>query len=418
MKVLVVGGGGREHALVNALGRSERVTQVFCAPGNAGIAEVATCLDTDGSIKSLVNLAREQAIDLTIVGPEIPLVAGVVDAFELEDLRIFGPSLAAAQLEGSKSFSKDFMRRHAIPTASFESFSEAAAALDYLSEAPFPTVIKDSNLAAGKGVTIAQTWDEAHDAIQNILGGSHGGELVIEDFLVGQEVSFLIFTDGESYAPMLLAQDYKQAFEGDTGPMTGGMGTVAPAQLLSADQRAYVREQIIEKTLQGLKKDGILYKGVLYIGLMVAGDDIRVLEYNARFGDPETQVVLPLLETDIIDVFEAVMDGRVGDLELSWSTNSAACIVMAAPGYPGSYPKDIPIVLPEAMPETVTVIHAGTASKEGRLVSNGGRVLGVTAVAENLDTALANAYEVTSQIDFEGAQYRKDIGSRLKPSES
>mgnify|MGYP000356330161 CR=1 FL=1 len=416
MKVLVVGGGGREHTLVNALKRSNRVAELFCAPGNAGIAEVATCLDTDGSVASLISLAKEHATDLTVVGPEVPLVAGVVDAFELEGLRIFGPSSAAAQLEGSKRFSKDFMWRHSIPTANFESFTEIGPALAYLNNAQLPTVIKDSNLAAGKGVTIAQTLDEAHDAIQNILSGPHGGELVIEDFLTGQEVSFLIFTGGESYAPMLLAQDYKQAFDGDMGPMTGGMGTVAPAQLLSAEQRAYVHEHIVEKTLQGLRDDGIVYKGVLYIGLMVAGDDIRVLEYNVRFGDPETQVVLPLLETDLVDVFDAVIDGRVDGLELSWSDKSAACIVMAAPGYPEAYPKDIPITLPSAT-ETVSIIHAGTARKQGHLVSSGGRVLGVTAVAQSLATALSEAYDMVSKIDFEGAHYRNDIGSRLNAKE-
>lgn len=414
MRVLVVGGGGREHAIVNALTRSSRVSKLFCAPGNAGIAQVATCLATDLSIKSLIDLAKEHAIDLTIVGPEVPLVAGIVDAFILEGLRIVGPSMEAAQLEGSKSFSKDFMRRHNIPTANYASFTEVGDALANLNDAPLPVVIKDSNLAAGKGVTIAQTWDEAHDAIQNILSAPEGGELVIEDFLTGQEVSFLIFTDGESYAPMLLAQDYKQAFDGDTGPMTGGMGTVAPAELLTAEQYDYILKNIVEKTLQGLKDDNILYKGVLFIGLMISGDTVRVLEYNARFGDPETQVVLPLLETDLLDVFEAVMDGRVAELELTWSDNSAACIVMAAPGYPEAYSKNIPIILPEETPDTVTIIHAGTARKDGQLVSSGGRVLGVTAVADTLDMAIKDAYNVVSDIEFEGAHYRTDIGSRLK----
>ena len=300
MNVLVVGGGGREHALANALARSQRVTRVYCAPGNAGIAEVATCLETDLSNASLLSLARKHAVDLTVVGPEVPLVAGVVDAFEAAGLRIFGPNRRAAQLEGSKRFSKAFMKRHGIPTAEHESFQDAVQALAHLKTLNFPIVVKDSNLAAGKGVTVARRKEEARTAIENILGAPEGGELVIEDFLSGQEVSFLLFTDGKMYCPMLLAQDYKQAFNGDVGPMTGGMGTVAPVRLLSEGQYRYVLTDIVERTLAGLRAENIAYKGVLYIGLMVSGSEVKVLEYNARFGDPETQAVLPLLETDLI----------------------------------------------------------------------------------------------------------------------
>ncbi|CAN5900091.1 phosphoribosylamine--glycine ligase [soil metagenome] len=413
MNVLVVGGGGREHALVNALARSPRVTRLYCAPGNAGIAEVATCLDTDLSNASLLELARDHNIDLTVIGPEMPLVAGVVDMFEAAGLRVFGPNRRAAQLEGSKSFSKAFMKRHGIPTAEHASFTDVLQALAYLESVTFPVVVKDSNLAAGKGVTIAETKEEARAVVKNILEAPEGGELVLEDFLNGQEVSFLLFTDGETYRPMLLAQDYKQAFDGDTGPMTGGMGTVAPVAVLSDAQLEHVTRNIAEKTLAGLKAEGIHYKGVLYIGLMVAGDDIKVLEYNARFGDPETQVVLPLLETDLVDVLLAVVEGRLAGLELAWSDKSAACVVVAAPGYPEDYAKDIPIVLPRHLPDGVTILHAGTSLKDGTLLSTGGRVLGVTAVAATLAEAVAAAYETVEKIELEGAHYRHDIGFRL-----
>lgn len=413
MKVLVVGSGGREHALVLALQRSPRVTALYCAPGNAGIAEVATCLETDLSNDSLLELAQQHEIDLTVVGPEVPLVAGVVDAFEKAGLHVFGPNAQAAQLEGSKSFSKAFMARHDVPTAAFERFIEVDRALEYLEQAPFPLVVKDSNLAAGKGVTVAQTREEAASAVRDILKTS-AGELVIEDFLNGQEVSFLLFTDGESYRPMLLAQDYKQVNDGDEGPMTGGMGTVAPVALLSGEQYAYVLEHIVEKTLAGLKAEGISYKGVLFIGLMVSGDGVKVLEYNVRLGDPETQVVLPLLTTDLVDVFEAVIEGRLGEVELAWSDRAAACVVMVAPGYPGSYPKGVPLTLPSEVSEGVTIVHAGTTRQKGELVSSGGRVLGVMATAQAIPMALESAYETVEKVGFEGVHYRKDIGSRLE----
>lgn len=412
MNIMVIGSGGREHAIINTLSRSARVEKLYCAPGNAGIAEVASCLETDGSNESLLALAKKHNIDMTIVGPEIPLVAGVVDVFEAEGLRVFGPNKKAAQLEGSKVFCKDFLERHTIPTAKHQAFTDTLQALEYLATLAFPTVVKDSNLAAGKGVTIAETKDQARAAIENILEAPEGGELVIEDFLSGQEVSLLVFIDGKTYKPMILAQDYKQALNGDKGDMTGGMGTVAPADLLTNAQYNYVRSEIIEKTLAGFAKDAIHYQGVLFIGLMVSKQDVQVLEFNCRFGDPETQVVLPLLKTDSVDVFEAVIDGKLNDITLEWSSDTAACVVMAAPGYPASYPKGIAINIPK-LEDNVTVIHAGTSLENDQLVSSGGRVLGVTAVAKDHSSAIKDAYEAVNAINFPNAHYRTDIGSRL-----
>ncbi len=413
MNILVIGSGGREHAIIKSLKASAKQLTLFCAPGNAGIAQEATCLATDLGNESLLKLAKDHAIDLTIVGPEVPLVAGVVDYFEAHSLRIFGPNQKAAQLEGSKVFCKSFFERHGIPTAKHESFTDALLALEYLEVVGTPIVIKDSNLAAGKGVTVAMQKSEARTAIDNILLSAEGGELVIEDYLSGQEVSLLLFIDGENYAPMLLAQDYKQAFDGDKGDMTGGMGTVAPADLLNQEQLEFVKTDIIEKTLAGFKKDEIVYKGVLFIGLMVTETSVKVLEFNCRFGDPETQVVLPLLKTDLIDVLNATIDGQLNELTLEWSTDSASCIVMAASGYPSAYQKDVPIHIPN-LKENVTVIHAGTRIKENQLVSSGGRVLGVCVKAASKEQAIADAYEAVAKIDFKDAHYRTDIGARLK----
>lgn len=411
MRVMVVGSGGREHALVRALAASQGVTELYCTPGNAGIAEQATCLESDNSSDALLGLAQHHHIDLTVIGPEVPLVAGVVDAFDAAGFKVFGPSQAAAQLEGSKAFAKAFMAEEGIPTATYQSFTTKSDALNYLAQIGTPVVVKDSRLAAGKGVTIAQTMAEAELAVQGIFAAPDA-EVVIEAFLSGQELSFLVFTDGESYRPMLIAQDYKQVYDGDTGPMTGGMGTVAPVKLLSEAQYRYVCEAIVEPTLKGLNRRGISYKGVLYIGLMVSDAGIQVLEYNCRFGDPETQVVLPLLKTDLLEVMLAVVEGRLEELTLEWHTGAAACVVMAAPGYPGDYPRGIPISVGELPPES-WLIHAGTARHEGQLVSSGGRVLGVTALAESVAAAVTKAYEAAECVSFEGAHFRRDIGARL-----
>ena len=412
MKVLIVGSGGREHAVAWKLAQSPKVTQIVAAPGNAGMAQLGRCVETDLTSQNLLDIAKREGADLTFIGPEVPLVQGVVDAFEEAGLRIFGPNKWAARLEGSKRYAKDFMARHGISTATYESFSDPVGALEFLETVTLPTVIKDANLAAGKGVTIAQTLTEARLAVENILNAPEGGELVIEDFLAGQEVSLLIFTDGHAVKPMLLAQDYKQAFDNDEGPMTGGMGTVAPAPLLNDAQMEDVMTHIVSPTLRGLREEGVTYKGVLFIGLMLTSEGVKVLEYNVRLGDPETQVVLPLLQTDLVDILEAVIDERLEEVGLEWSSGCAACVVMAAPGYPGDYPKGLALSLPADL-ESVTIFHAGTSSQDGRLVSAGGRVLNVMALADTLEEAVASVYRAVVQVDFEDAHYRRDIGRRL-----
>lgn len=414
MKVLIVGSGGREHALAWKLAQSPRVTEVLCVPGNAGIALVARCLASGSSPEALLALAEREGVDFTVVGPEVPLVAGVVDAFEAAGHRIFGPNRAAARLEGSKSFSKAFMARHAVPTAAYASFTELPAALAYLETHPYPLVVKDSALAAGKGVTIAHTRQEAVAGLEAALESAPtGGEVVIEDFLVGQEISLLLLTDGDAFTVLPLAQDYKQAFDGDVGPMTGGMGVVAPVLLLSETQLAEVLATIVEPTLAGLRAEGMTYRGVMFIGLMVTDAGVKVLEYNVRFGDPETQAVLPLLESDLLELLEATAAGTLSGVTPRWSERASACVVLAAPGYPGGYASRLPLRLPEFLPEDTLIFHAGTALEGGRLVSSGGRVLNVVALAHTLPEAVAAVYRAVDEIEFPGAHLRRDIGGRL-----
>ena len=412
MKVLLVGNGGREHALAWKLAQSPRVTEVLCVPGNAGIAAVARCLAEPQDPASLLALAEREGVDFTIVGPEVPLVEGVVDVFEAAGRRIFGPNRAAAQLEGSKSFSKAFMARHDIPTAAYEAFTELGAARAYLETQTYPLVVKDSALAAGKGVTIAHTQQEAAAALEAALAGS--GEVVIEAFLTGQEISLLLLTDGEAMTFLPLAQDYKQAFDGDLGPMTGGMGVVAPVSLLSEAELADVSARIVAPTLAGLRAEGVSYRGVMFIGLMLTDAGVRVLEYNVRFGDPETQAVLPLLESDILELLEATAAGTLSAVRPRWSSRASACVVLAAPGYPGGYPTGLPLRVPELLPEGALVFHAGTAREDGELVSSGGRVLNVVALADTLPEAVAAVYQAVAAIDFPGAHLRRDIGGRLR----
>jgi phosphoribosylamine--glycine ligase len=411
---MVVGSGGREHALVWKLSASPRVTEVLAVPGNAGTAQLARCLDAELTPEALLAVAEREAVDFTVVGPEVPLVAGVADAFEAAGRRIFAPNRAAAQLEGSKTFAKAFMARYDIPTAAYRSFTELDAALAYLETQTYPLVVKDSALAAGKGVTVAHTRAEAVGALEAVFGA--GGEVVIEAFLSGQEVSLLLLTDGDAVQLLPLAQDYKQAFDGDLGPMTGGMGAVAPVPLLSEAQLDAVLKTIVKPTLSGLRAEGVVYRGVLFIGLMLTPEGVKVLEYNVRFGDPETQAVLPLLESDLLELLEATAAGRLAEVTPRWSAGASACVVLAAPGYPGGYPTGLPLSVPETLPEGTLVFHAGTALEEEGLVSSGGRVLNVVALAETLAEAVAAAYAGADAIDFKGAHLRRDIGGRLERS--
>ncbi len=422
MKVMVVGSGGREHALVWKLSESARVTELLAVPGNAGIAELARCLDTEPTPDALLEAAERENVDFTVIGPEVPLVAGVVDVFGAAGRRIFGPNRAAARLEGSKAFSKAFMARHGIPTAAYRSFTALDEARLYLETyypdtQDYPVVVKDSALAAGKGVTIAHTHAEAVGALEAVLAG--GGEVVLEAFLSGQEVSLLLLTDGSTVRLLPLAQDYKQAFDGDVGPMTGGMGAVAPVPLLSDAQLRAVTETIVTPTLAGLRAEGVRYRGVLFIGLMVTEAGVEVLEYNVRFGDPETQAVLPLLESDLLELLEATAAGRLAEVTPRWSGAASACVVLASPGYPGGYPNGLPLALPDTLPPNTRVFHAGTAlakngSGESGLVSSGGRVLNVVAWAETLAEAVAAAYRGVAAVDFPNAHLRRDIGGRLE----
>ncbi|MBB6097653.1 phosphoribosylamine--glycine ligase [Deinobacterium chartae] len=416
MRVMVIGSGGREHALVDALLRSASVSSVLAVPGNAGIAASSTpqkpvrCLDYALEPQALVELARQESVDFTVVGPEAPLVAGVVDAFETAGEPIFGPTRAAARLEGSKRWSKSFMARHGIPTARFAAFGDEAEALAYLENHPLPIVVKDSGLAAGKGVTLAASLEEARAAVRAIFTQPQP-EVVIEEFMRGMEVTVLAFCDGERAALMPASQDHKTAYDGDVGPMTGGMGVICPFPL-EADTLERVQREIVLPTLAGMRAEGHPYRGVLYAGLMLTDEGPKVVEFNARFGDPEAEAVLPLLEGDLLEVLRACAAGRLDPQTVRFAAQASAVVIMAAPGYPGSYPRGIPLELPE-LPGGVRIFHAGTALEGGKLVSAGGRVLAVQATGETLPAALEAAYAAVDRVGFEGAHWRRDIGGRL-----
>ncbi|MBF0558973.1 MAG: phosphoribosylamine--glycine ligase [Nitrospirae bacterium] len=419
MKVLVIGGGGREHAIVWKLTQSKHVDKIYCAPGNAGIAEMAECIDIGiNDFDELINLVRYEWIDMTIVGPEEPLSRGIADAFEKEGRRILAPSQAAAQLESSKVFSKEFMRKHRIPTAAYKVFTSYLHAEDYVRMKEAPIVIKADGLAAGKGVIVAATTDEAIDALKRIMKdrefGDAGNRVIVEDCLQGEEASFMAFTDGRTIVPMVSSQDHKRVFDDDKGPNTGGMGAYSPAPVITGELEALVMEKIMQPTIDGLREEGIKYKGVLYAGLMIKDGNPSVLEFNCRLGDPETQPVLSRLDSDLMDIALAISDERLSELKVEWKKDSAVCVVLASGGYPGKYEKGKVIsgLDKAAESDDVYVFHAGTAFNDGDIVTNGGRVLGVTATGANIKAAQELAYKAVGQIQFEGMHYRKDIADR------
>lgn len=421
MKVLIIGSGGREHALLTQVLKSPRVTQAYVAPGNGGTSLLAkNILIVPQNIELLVEFAKDNAIDLTIVGPELPLTLGIVDAFEEEGLRIFGPSQKASLLEGSKSFTKEFCRELGIPTADFQTFTDADTAKKYMRKKnQFPIVIKADGLAEGKGVMMAQNLIEAEAAIKRIFQtlGEAGQKIVIEEFLQGEEASFIVMTDGTSYLELPGSQDHKRVFDNDEGPNTGGMGAYAPAPILTESVRAKVRTQIIEPTLRNMKEKEREYKGFLYAGLMIANGEPKLVEYNCRLGDPEAQVVLPLIESDFVNLIEAALDHKLNQVKLKISSQSCAGIVLASEGYPGDYKKNILIEgLDEISDPDVTVNHAGTKILDEILVTNGGRVLTVSARGSTLKEATALAYENVAKVHFEGMHFRHDIGARALKS--
>ena len=419
MKVLVIGSGGREHALVWKLRQSPRVAKVYCAPGNGGIAEDAECIAADiKSLDSLISVANQIKPDLTVVGPELPLMLGVVDEFTRRGWRTFGPTKAAAQLESSKSFAKEFLQRHHIPTAHYaicNSMDEVRASLHHFHT---PVVVKADGLAAGKGVVIAKSKDEASAVASEMLSGKMLGEagarVVLEEFLQGDELSFLVVSDGERVTPLVAAQDHKRAGDGDTGPNTGGMGAYTTPTIIDDQMRDWLVNHVARPVVAGMKAEGAEYRGVLYCGLMMTARGPMVLEFNCRFGDPETQPILMRLESDLIEAMEASIDGRTSDGDFKWSADSSVCVVMASGGYPGSYEAGKKIIgLQEAAKlNDVKVFHAGTSRRDGNFYTAGGRVLGVTARATELSRAVQTAYQTVSAIGFDGAHYRKDIAHK------
>ncbi|HSB52578.1 MAG TPA: phosphoribosylamine--glycine ligase [Dissulfurispiraceae bacterium] len=419
MKVLVIGGGGREHAIVWKLAQSRLVDKIYCTPGNAGISEIAECVEIESKdFGALVDFVRYDWVDLTIVGPEDPLALGVVDAFEHEGRRIVGPTRAGAQLESSKVFAKDFMKRHRIPTADYKVFSSYLHAEEYVRMKGAPIVVKADGLAAGKGVIVASTVDEAVEGLRIIMKekvfGEAGNRVVVERCLTGEEASYMVFTDGKSIVPMASSQDHKRVFDGDQGPNTGGMGAYSPAPVVTPELEAKVMDTVMKPLVRGLQDEGITYKGVLYAGLMIDNGNPMVLEFNCRFGDPEAQPILSRLKSDLVEVSMAIVDQKLADIAVEWKDDPAVCVVLASGGYPGNYEKGKGISgLDEVKKmDRVVVFHAGTAFDDGGIVSNGGRVLGVTATGQDIGAAKAHAYEAIDKIHFDGMHYRRDIADR------
>jgi phosphoribosylamine--glycine ligase len=420
MKVLVVGSGGREHTLIWKLKQSKKVDNIFCAPGNGGISKIAKCVNIKAdNIRALADFAARNKIHLTVVGPEAPLAAGIADEFTKRKLKVFAPDKSASQLESSKVFSKEFMRKYHIPTAAFKVFTTAAEAIGFCRTVEYPVVIKADGLAAGKGAVVVKNAEQATATIENMMVkkqfGSAGDTILVESFLQGQEISVMALTDGKTIVPLLASQDHKQAFDGDRGPNTGGMGAYCPTGFATDEIMTRINDYVLAPTLSGLNKEGITYKGVLYAGLMITPGGPKVLEYNCRFGDPETQVVLPLLRTDLYELMMAVVNRKLASIgQLSWRNDSAACVVMASKGYPGNYTTGVKIGgLPNKDDNNCVVFHAGTVYKNSQYMTSGGRVLGVVGLDKNLQLALNRAYRTVNKIKFEGARYRKDIGFRV-----
>lgn len=416
MKVLVVGGGGREHAIVWKLAKSPQIDELYAAPGNPGIERLATCVNIAAEdIPGLAEFAKKNNIDLTVVGPEAPLVAGIVDEFKNRGLTVFGPDKAAAQIEGSKIFSKNLMKKYNIPTADYKVFEDPKDAISYIDTAPMPIVVKADGLAAGKGVIIAPDRSTAKEAIKTMMidkaFGKSGSRIVLEEYLEGPEVTVLAFCDGKRAVPMVSSRDHKRVFDNNKGPNTGGMGAVSPAPAYTPEIAEIVERDIIQRTIDAMASEGAPFQGVLYTGLMITKNGPKVLEYNCRFGDPEAQVVIPRLKTDLVEVMQAVIDGDLTNAKIEWKSEVAVCVVIASGGYPGHYETGKIISgLDDAEKNGSIVFHAGTAEKDGKIITVGGRVLGVTALGKDVDEARKLAYESVSKIRFEGMHYRKDIG--------
>lgn len=418
MKILVIGSGGREHAICMKLSKSKRVSRLFCAPGNGGIEKIATCVDIKATdIQGVIAFAQNESIDLVFVAPDDPLAMGMVDRLEAVGIKAFGPRKNAAIIESSKVFSKDLMRKYNIPAAGYEVFDDAQLAKDYIDTQTPPIVVKADGLALGKGVIIAQDRDEAKKAIDSIMVdrkfGDAGNMVVIEEFMVGPEVSLLCFTDSVTIMPMVSSQDHKRAYDNDAGPNTGGMGAFAPSPLMTKELSDKVKSEILIPSMEAMNSENRPFKGVLYVGLMLTQDGVKVLEYNARFGDPEAQVVLPLLQTDLLDIIEAIDTEKLSELDIEWSEMAAAGVVMASGGYPIKYEKGYVISgIDDIDSDIIQVYHAGTKSIGGKIVTNGGRVLCVSALGSTLKEAIDASYEVVGKIDFQDAHYRKDIGRK------
>lgn len=414
MKILVVGGGGREHAICWKLSNESNVEKIYCAPGNAGISSIAECVNIgDSDIENLLKFAKENKIDLTIVGPEIPLVAGIVDVFEKEGLKIFGPNKKCAQLEGSKSFSKDFMIRHNLPTAKYKEYTDLDEAISEIDSFGYPVVIKADGLAAGKGVVIPENREDAITTLKEMMSdkkfGNAGDKIVVEEFLTGIETSILAFVDNDTIVPMVSSKDHKKVFEGETGLNTGGMGTFSPSEIYTEKLAKEVQEKILDKTLEGFKKDNLNYKGILFVGLMITEDGPKILEYNVRFGDPETQSVLFRLDTDLNKIISEILNNNLKNIEINYSKEEAICVMLTSGGYPENYEKGKVISGLENLDSDIVVFHSGTKFDNENIVTNGGRVIGITAKGKTVKEAAQKVYENIKKINFEKMHYRKDI---------